>query len=132
MTNIKRLVSCLNRDIQRELNEYLGISNIDKIKKSIVIHQIKQKFINSDIFMLGLASKQRKKCKKLELYYVESISGEISCFYELFGKDSKHWYGWKEERTDPFVKDILFSRDIHQYRFKNIKPSGIKDFFGYS
>lgn len=52
MNPIKLLVSTLNRDLQRELNEYIGISEEDRMKKCRVIHHIKQRFLNSDIYRM--------------------------------------------------------------------------------
>jgi hypothetical protein len=84
---IKLLVSKLNRDLQRELNEYIGISDKDRLKKSRVLHNIKQLFVNSDIY--GLTH------KLTNLYKIETFE--------------EHWFGMIDDE-DYFHKDIIFGK----------------------
>lgn len=81
---VQHFVSTLNRDLQRELNKYIGISQEDRMKKCRVIHHIKQRFLNSDIYRLTHKLKN--------IYCIET--------YEDF------WFGCIED-IEVFEKDII-------------------------
>jgi hypothetical protein len=87
MKLIKLLVSTLNRDLQRELNEYIGISEEDRMKKCRVIHHIKQLFANSDIY--GMTHRLSN------IYIIETFE--------------EHWFGCIDDE-DVFEKGVLLSR----------------------
>lgn len=116
--NIKTLASQLNPDLQRELNGYIGISDMDRMKKSMVMHQLKQKFINSDILVFAIYRRQSKKVKKylrqLPVFKVHTITCfQIFSFLEV-----------QDESYEFYVLDILLSRPMNQHiRLRSIKPS---------
>lgn len=128
--DISQLISTLNRDLQRELTDYIGISETDKMKKAMVTHQLKQKFINSEIFLLGLARRQSKTShkylKSLKVWRINSIYYFTSLYFDvrpmLWGRRFEH-------TSDPFLFDILFSKPIHEnVRLASIKPSVLRHY----
>lgn len=97
---IKLFVSNLNSDLKRELNEYIGISQEDRMKKCRVIHNIKQRFLNSDIYRL------KQSIKLQNIYVVETFE--------------EHWFG-DIQNEEYYNKGIIFGKVS-----KN--PSGISHF----
>jgi hypothetical protein len=86
---IRQLVANLNRDLQRELSEYIGISQKDRMKKYRVIHHIKQRFLNSDIYRL--------RHRLTNIYKIET--------FEDF------WFGMIDD-IDYFEKGIIFGKEL--------------------
>lgn len=47
---VRQLLGLLNDDLKREVNEYIGISEMDKDKKARVVHHIKTIKLNSSFY----------------------------------------------------------------------------------